>query len=297
MIILSVYNFTKKKGKINMKEIGFIDYYLSEFHADNYPNWISKACEEKGYSYSVSYAWAELDFSPRDGVTTEEWCKKMNLTSCSTIDELCEKSDAIVILAPSNPEKHLEYARNVLKYGKPTFIDKTFAESYQAATEIIDIAKKHGAPIYSTSALRYADELNKIAEPHNMITTGGGSDIFEYIIHQAEMIIKKLGTDISAVKASKRGLDYFIDVNFESGKLGTMIFGTGMHFSIYMDTENGEQTWKECRSDFFYGSICDMVRFFDSGVPSFDIEQTKQVIKLIELVKMSIENLDNWIKL
>ena len=28
-----------------MKTIGFIDYYLSEWHANNYPNWIKQACE------------------------------------------------------------------------------------------------------------------------------------------------------------------------------------------------------------------------------------------------------------
>ena len=27
-----------------MKKIGFVDYYLSEWHANNYPAWIEEAC-------------------------------------------------------------------------------------------------------------------------------------------------------------------------------------------------------------------------------------------------------------
>ena len=119
-----------------MKKIGFVDYYLSEWHANNYPAWISDQCEELGLDYEVAYAYAELDVSPLDNVTTDEWCKKYGVERCNTINELCEKSDVVVVLAPSNPEKHLEYASAVLPYKKRTYIDKTFAPDYNTALEI-----------------------------------------------------------------------------------------------------------------------------------------------------------------
>ena len=100
-----------------MKKIGFVDYYLSEWHANNYPAWISEACEKRGLEYKVAYAWAELDVSPIDNVNTAQWCEKYGAEKCETLEELCQKSDVIVILAPSNPEKHLDYARVALKYG------------------------------------------------------------------------------------------------------------------------------------------------------------------------------------
>ena len=59
-----------------MKKIGFVDYYISEWHANNYPKWIAEACERLGVEYKVAYAWAELDVSPVDGLTTDDWCKK-----------------------------------------------------------------------------------------------------------------------------------------------------------------------------------------------------------------------------
>ena len=51
-----------------MKKIGFVDYYISEWHANNYPAWIKSACEELGADYQVAYAWAEEYVSPVDGI-------------------------------------------------------------------------------------------------------------------------------------------------------------------------------------------------------------------------------------
>ena len=42
-----------------MKSIGFADYYISEWHANHYPEWIRKASVELGYDFEVKYAWAE----------------------------------------------------------------------------------------------------------------------------------------------------------------------------------------------------------------------------------------------
>lgn len=39
-----------------MKTIGFIDYYLSEWHANNYPAWIRQASESLGLDLAVRYA-------------------------------------------------------------------------------------------------------------------------------------------------------------------------------------------------------------------------------------------------
>ena len=71
-----------------MKKIGFVDYYVSEWHANNYPKWIAQANEALGTDYEVAYAWAELDTSPIDGVTTAEWCEKYGATPCATVREL-----------------------------------------------------------------------------------------------------------------------------------------------------------------------------------------------------------------
>ena len=152
-----------------MKTIGFIDYFLDEWHANSYPAWIKEAAEKLGSDVKLTYAWAEKN--SENGLTTSEWCEKFGTEKCDTLKEICEKSDYLIVLAPSNPEKHLEYAKEVLKYGKRTYIDKTFAPDYKEAKEIFDIAEKYGTEIFSSSALRYASELNAVKNAKNLSKT------------------------------------------------------------------------------------------------------------------------------
>ena len=186
------------------KKIGFVDLYISEWHANNYPAWLKAAAKKLSLSYELAYAYAEEDISPVDGRSTDEWCKAFGAVKCDTIDELCEKSDAIIILAPSNPEAHLHLAEAVLKHKKPTYIDKTFAPDYKTAREIYAIGEKYGTPFFSSSALRYAAELSDKCGASDVALTGGGSNFPEYSIHMIEMLVKTLGLGAQSVLAKKR---------------------------------------------------------------------------------------------
>lgn len=279
-----------------MKTIGFVDYYISEWHADNYPAWIAEICEKTGKDFAVKYVWAEEDISPVDGKTTQEWCDIYNTQKCDTIEELCNKSDYILVLAPSDPEKHLQYAKEVLKCGKNTYIDKTFAPNYAEAKEIFDIAEKYGTKIFSSSALRYAAELEEITDASAVITTGGGRSIDEYIVHQVEMVVKSIPSLPVAVKVENQGSQYICRISFEDDKTATMVYASSLPFSICADT-NGETVYKQINSDFFKDLIADILRFYESGETSFDIAQTLNAMKIRESVLAATKKLGEWIKL
>ena len=72
-----------------MIKIGFIDYYLDEWHANNYPAWIKEASEGE---MEVCYCYGEID-AP-NGLTNAEWAEKFGVTLCSSIDEVIEKKVA-----------------------------------------------------------------------------------------------------------------------------------------------------------------------------------------------------------
>ncbi len=266
-----------------MKKIGFIDYYIDEWHANNYPAWIEKACAQKGLDYKVSYCFAELDVSLKYGGTTDEWCEKFGVEKCESIDELCEKSDVIIILAPSNPETHLRYAEAALKYGKPTYIDKTFAPSLNVAEKIFELASEYNTPFFSTSALRYATELDVVGAPKQMMVMGGGSNLPEYSVHLCEMIIKKMGGDVKAVSAIQNGTQWMIKADFGDGRSATAIYGAKLPYGIYFSSDEGEK-WIPVTSSFFDGLISDILDFFESGKPSFDINETLEVMRLRDKV-------------
>ena len=259
-----------------MKKIGFVDYYLSEWHANNYPAWI----DALGSEYKVTHAWAELDTSPIDGISSAEWCKKFGTKQCETIDELCRECDAIIVLAPSNPEKHLSYAEAVLKYQKPTYIDKTFAPDSETAEKIFDMAKRYNTPFFSTSALRFANELDALMGGDNFIITGGGSNFPEYCIHMIEMAVKLLGSKAVSANSAKRGNQIICNISAENGKSAMLIYAPPLPFSVTCDKADGNAAYVKITSDFFANLMGDIIRFFECGEVSFDSAETLEVMKI-----------------
>ena len=279
-----------------MKKIGFVDYYINEWHANNYVGWIKEASEKLGEDFEVKYAFAELDKDPNEGMTTDEWCKKYGVQKCDSIDELCEKSDYIIVLAPSNPETHLRLAEPVLKYGKNTYIDKTFAPDFATANRIFNIAKAHGTKFFSSSALRYAPELENTKGAVFMVTTGGGSNFEEYIIHQTEMIIKTLGTDAKRVKSESIGDgSRTVYVEFTSGKRAEMLYAPDNSFTVDVKFADGKAYTEKVNDGIIFAELIkDMIRFFTDGKTSFDTAETLAVSRVREA---AVKSSGNWIEL
>ncbi len=276
-----------------MKTIGFVDYYISEWHANNYPVWMKEICDETGDDFVVKYAWAEEYVSPVDGRNTDEWCEAFGVEKCDTIEELCEKADYIVVLSPSNPEKHLGYAQKVLKYKKNTYIDKTFAPDYAEAKAIFDIAAENGTKFFSSSALRYGVELDALIGADAVITMGGGSNIDEYIIHQIEMLVKVMNASPKAVRVEKQSGQYICTVDF-GDKKGTMLFASSFGFKV-MAEKNGNTENKTISGDFFKRLLSDILSFFKTGETSFDTAQTLDIIKIRGAVVEGKNKLGEWI--
>lgn len=280
-----------------MKTIGFVDYYINEWHADNYPKWIKEANEKQNKDFELKYVWAEEYISPVNGKNTDEWCAEHGCEKCETIDELCEKCDYIIILSPSNPEKHLGYAREVLKHKKNTYIDKTFAPDYKTAQEIFGIAHEYGTKFFSSSALRYADELNELKGAQNVITFGGGGNLAEYIIHQIEMIQTVIKAKPHSLKLERQGEQYICNVEYEGQKSATMIYASAFPFGICAEMSNGENIYKSVTSSFFSNLIEKILEFFKTGEYPFDAEETLDVMKIRTGVISAVDCLNKRVEL
>lgn len=264
-----------------MKTIGFIDYYLSEWHADHYPAWIGQASKKLGLDYAVKYAWGERETSPVTGLSNAEWCEKFGVTLCGSAAEVCEKSDFLIVLAPSNPEVHLRLAEAVLPYGKPTYIDKTFAPDLKTAQAIFDLAAKYNTPFFSTSALRCAAELDGVADADAAIFTGGGRLFDEYIIHQVEMAVKILGVGATAVRRARLGGFDQCRIFYPNGKNATLSYAPPLPFSATY--RKGDQwTYAPIESDMFGTLLENILKFFETKQPFFDTNETLEVMKIRE---------------
>ena len=58
-----------------MIKVGFIDYYLDEWHANNYPEFIKESSNGR---YEVCYAYGKID-SPIGGLTNACWAQKYGI--------------------------------------------------------------------------------------------------------------------------------------------------------------------------------------------------------------------------
>lgn len=271
-------------------KIGFVDYYISEWHANNYPRWIAQMCEQHGFDATVAYAWAEKDVSLVDGVDTDTWCKENGAQRCMSIDELCEKSDAIVVLAPSDPHKHLEYAKAVFKHKKPVYIDKTFAPDLKDASEIFNLAKEYGVKFFSSSALRYADELDAASGAVRICTTGGGSNLEEYIIHQIEMVVRTMGAGFNSVTYTKEETADVFELTMADGRSASVKYAEGLRFAFEATLENGEKVEAVAKSSYFKTLMTRILEFFTTQELPFDSAQTIEVMRIRDAILESAKN-------
>ena len=277
-----------------MKTIGFVDYYISEWHANNYVGWINTVNEKLGTDFVVKYAWAEKNVSLFDGRTTDEWCKEFGVERCATIQELCEKADYIIILAPSDPDTHLRFASEVLKYGKNTYIDKTFAPDYETAEKIFALGERYGTKFFSSSALRYAAEMEEVTDMGGEVNIFGDSstEMTEYIIHVVEMTVAIQGVGAKKVKMQKSDNDdnYLIDIFYDDGRKGTIVYCKGVMYR-YMCKRGDKIYCANAETDSFLRLIEHILKFFINGEPPFDGAQTKEVMKIRDAVLKARRNI------
>lgn len=271
-----------------MKKIGMIDYFIDEWHSNTYLGLFEKANEALGLDYKIAYGYAEVEKEGR--LTTEEWCRKNNIERCESIEALCEKSDNLLILAPANPETHLKYARIALPYGKTTYIDKTFAPDLQTAKEIFAIARAHNTKIFTSSALRFPDEMADLSDVKSLITTGGGGNLEEYIIHQIEMAVKLCGDESARrVHVFNREKQATVVIDFESKSATLNYSNSRCGFSVDVETGGDRCDYRKISSETeFYNLIKAILTFFETSALPFDPRETLQVLAIRDAVLKAI---------
>ncbi len=278
-------------------KIGFIDYYLDEWHANNYPEFIRKA---SGGKMAAVCAYGHID-SPLGGRTTAQWCEEMGLERCGTIDEVIEKSDCIVVLSPDNPEMHWELCQKPLRSGKRVYVDKTFAPSAQIARDLFALAEEYQTPMYSSSALRYSAGLEELPEKEAVWVSSYGPGTPEnYLIHQLEplSLILKAPAERILYTPAEDTANYRI--LFQGGKTAAMsLFGwkSDTPFSITVRFADGSICRLPDAEGFFDRFMENMVRFFETGEGAVDKAQTISVMAMIEAAHKAEDAPGQWVEI
>jgi len=222
----------------------------------------------------------------------------MGIEIVDSIDALLEKVD-VVLLESVDGRKHLPQVRPVLAAGKPVFIDKPLAGSLVDAVEIIELAKKHNTPFFSSSALRYTPDIfgaRDNAEIGKVLGCAAYSpctlepthpDLFWYGVHGVETLFTIMGPGCDRVTRAHTDDAELVTGVWKDGRIGTFRGlrkgGHGYGALIF-----GEKSTQYVSGFGGYAPLLrEIVKFFQTGKPPVTAEETLDIFAFMEAADQS----------
>lgn len=280
------------------KKIGFIDLFIDEWHANNYPAWFR--ADALGTEFELGLAWEE---APAGGRPLDTWCREMGMTPARSLAQVVEESDALCVLAPSNPEVHERLAELALQSGKPVYVDKPFAPDRAAAERMFRLAEKHGTPLMSCSALRYPGEIAAVQavgfsglDVSLAAVRGGGGNFAEYAIHQAEIIVTLMGCGVRRVRRLGEGEGICELVEYAGGRVASLAWHPEFPFGVPMLYGRHGARSLDNLTEFFPNLIHAILGFFQSGQSPIPPSETLEISALTAAAIEAAGNGGAWVE-
>lgn len=219
--------------------------------------------------------------------------------------ELRGRVDALIVTSRDGA-LHRDLAVPFLEAGVPVWVDKPLAAGVADADEIIAAAERGGAPLTSSSALRWvadtqdlARDLGSVGELQTLTLTGPAdpdseySGIFFYGIHIADAAQRLLpgdpeGIDVCrtphAVVARYRVADTLVALEFvrpdEDGRVPFRATAVGRHGVLSREIRLGE--------DYVQPGVDAFAEMLATGAPPIPAAQMRAPIRLLETVAQEL---------
>ena len=228
-----------------------------------------------------------------------EEVKKHGVEITSSIAELLDKVDC-VMLETNDGRIHLEQAMEVFKSGKICYIDKPIGATLGQAIAIYEMAEKYNVPIFSSSALRYSPQNQKLRNgefgkilgadcysPHKVEPTH--PDFGFYGIHGVETLYTLMGTGCESVnRMSSQDADVVVG-RWKDGRIGTFrgikegpaIYGGTAYTPKGAIAAGGYEGDKVL--------LDQILTFFKTGVAPISKEETIEIFTFMKASNMSKE--------
>ena len=196
--------------------------------------------------------------------------------------------------------QHLEQFEKLAAFGKPVFIDKPLACSYQDAKAILEVSRKTGVPFMTASSMRYAPGVADLCPADEKVVSAEGfgplaflpdyRDYFWYGIHTAETIYKYLGSGCQSVEALERGECQLLIGTWQDGRLGLCVGNTpGAYcFGARILTDKTQHASTINSGVSYMSSLSQaMAEFFRTGISPIAPEESVEVIAFLEAASQS----------
>lgn len=226
---------------------------------------------------------------------------KYGVEILSSIEEVVRRSDAI-LLESVDGRIHLPQFKKIAPSGKPVFIDKPFTFSLADAKEIKKISEKSKTPVFSTSAVRYDNSLQKALKDNSGGDITGAfvygpapyekamPGLFWYGIHSAEMLFTALGKGIKSVRCiGNEEVDTVTGI-WKDGRVGTlrgMRKGAEEFGAVLFREKQTQHITQDTEVLHYVVLIREIIKFFQTKISPVDLEETVEVMAFLEAANKS----------
>lgn len=231
---------------------------------------------------------------------TAELQSKWGVELVDSIEELTKRVD-VVMLTSVDGRVHLNQVRPVFAAKKPVFIDKPFAHSVRDAREIVRLGRESGTPFFSSSSLRFVDDIRALknnsalgsilgafthgpapTEPHH-------PDLVWYGIHSVEMLFTLMGPGCESVtRVHTNGADV-VTGRWKDGRTGTVrgIRDGDKAYGAVVFGSKSVAASIPLKASGYRGLVVEIMKFFQTGVPPVSPEETLEIMAFMEAADMS----------
>ncbi|HWO76619.1 MAG TPA: Gfo/Idh/MocA family oxidoreductase [Bacillus sp. (in: firmicutes)] len=270
-------------------------------HDTSDPHWVGGGKIVMAYpggSEDFQLSWSRVQGYTKDMKT------RFGVEIAASIEDVAAECDAI-LLASADGRKHLEQFALIAHYQKPVFIDKPFCVCSRDAYKMQQLSLTYQTPIFSCSALRFAENLTQILSkkdqgrivgadcmgPLDFVETQPG--YFWYGIHTVEMLFAILGTGADSVRVFESDDHEFLMARWKDGRIGTirgdkkgkLPFGATIHFDSRSQYVNASQN----QTPYYASLLQQIIGFFQDHVPRVAVHETIEIIRFIEAANESKE--------
>ena len=240
---------------------------------------------------------------------TAELRDKWKIEFVDSIEELVKRVDAVMVTSVDG-RVHLEQARSVLAARKPLFVDKPFTASVRDALEIARLARENSTPVFSSSSLRFNEEVQavkrdpRVSQVTGAMTWGPASlephhpDLFWYGVHAVEILYTFMGPGCDRVSRNNTAGADLVSCTWQDGRIGSVrgnrnsastygqvVFGPKAIVSV--PTPDEVNTAAADKRSSYYGLIAAVVEFFRTGRSPVPLEETIEIMAFMEAADVS----------
>lgn len=280
------------------KRVGIIG--LDTGHSEVFTKIINGGgAEMKGYKVTAAYPHGSKDIESALKMKPDiiKAVQEMGVELVSSIEELLSKVD-VVLLESNDGRVHLQQALKVFKAGKKVFIDKPISSSLADAQAIFKAAKEHNTPFFSSSALRFDTNVQKVVSGSIGLVRGADVhtpgdidknhlDLAWYAIHGIEMLFTVMGTGCKTVtRTYTEGTDLIVGV-WNDGRIGT-VRAIRKGASNIAGVAFGERGIGQLGPFSGYEPlVAQIITFFETGNPPVSSRETLEIFTFISAAQES----------